>query len=697
MKKWTLLLLIAVFGSVFSQEEKYEIAVVGFYNLENLFDTDSSMQVINVDKLQNGDVDFVQDTTFSTKEYYSSDWKSQFFNLRISKSKTDFNELPEVPVTALQYSKAKRKEFNRIYRKNLTKAEWKDEIISNDKVFTKAEYKELLKNNTTIEVNAKTSYQKINDTENTPKGARQYTQQLYEDKLDKLAEVISQLGTNYSEDGIALLGLAEIENEKVIRDLIKSDKLKNSGFDVEHYDCLYSRGVDVGLIYQPKYFEVIESNTLSVELYNDKKETSRYYTRDILWVKGKLLGETVHVFVNHWPSRYGGEMKSSPGREKAAAVCKTVIDSLMAIDKNTQIILMGDLNDDPTNKSVMEVLGASAKNAEDVKDGDLFNPLLKDYKKGYGSLGYRGSWNLFDQVILSSSFVTETAETWKMHDAEIVYNQDWINRFGGYEGGSNRSFGGNHYQGGYSDHLPSVVYLKRIAKEDKDKDGIIDEEDACPETFGLAEFDGCPDTDEDGITDAEDNCPDVKGLANFNGCPDTDGDGVEDKNDACPEESGPKENKGCPYPDTDGDGVLDKDDNCPETKGLKENNGCPEVKEEVKKAVKAVFENLVFETGKSTIKASSNDELTELAIILKENPELLLTISGHTDNVGNAENNMTLSKERAEAAKARLIEYGVSANRIQVFYYGETQPIATNDTAAGRQKNRRVDFEVKAK
>lgn len=696
MKKWTVLLLIAVFGSVFSQEEKYEVAVIGFYNLENLFDTDSSMQVINVDKLQNGDVDFVKDKTFSSKEYYKSDWKSQFFNIRISKSKTDFDKLPEVSVNALEYSKAKRKEFNRIFRKDLTKSEWKNEIEKNDKVFSKTEFKELIEGKETITVKGNEVYQRINDTENTPKGARQYTDKLYQDKLNNLADVISQLGTNYSEDGIVLLGLAEIENEQVVRDLIKTDKLNKSSFDVDHYDCMYSRGVDVGLIYQTKYFEVIKTNTLQVKLYNDKEETERYYTRDILWVEGKLLGETVHVFVNHWPSRYGGEMKSSPGREKAAAVCKEVIDSLMAINPNTQVILMGDLNDDPTNKSIMKVL-ETAKDAESVTAGGLFNPLFKDYKKGYGSLGYRGSWNLFDQVILSSSFADENSETWKIQDAEVVYNQDWINRFGGYAGGPNRSFGGNNYQGGYSDHLPSVVYLKRLAKKDTDKDGIADEDDDCPEIFGLAEFNGCPDTDEDGVMDKEDLCPETKGLVEFNGCPDTDGDGVEDSKDKCPKEVGPKENNGCPYADTDGDGVLDKDDKCPETKGLKENNGCPEVKEEVKQAVKAVFENLVFDTGKSTIKASSNDELAELAIIMKANPELLLSISGHTDNVGNDISNMDLSKARAYAAKDRLVSLGVESSRIQVFYYGETKPVASNETAEGRQQNRRVDFDVTSK
>jgi outer membrane protein OmpA-like peptidoglycan-associated protein len=696
MKKYTLILFIAAFTAVFAQEKKYEVAVIGFYNLENLFDTEGSMQTINVDKLKAGETDYVKAEDFNSDIYYGAAWNSLYENVSISKSKTNYNDLPNVPTRALRFYKPKKHDYESRNKTTVSKTEFKEIVAKDPSWLSKKEFRDLIKNNERITINTNEVVASVNDLENTPTGQRQYTQELYEDKLSKLASVINQLGASYSKDGVALMGLAEIENRKVLEDLVATSELKKKGYKILQYDCMYSRGVDVALLYQEKYFEVIKSHTLQIEIFNDKNKTDQYYTRDILWVEGKLLGETVHVFVNHWPSRSGGEAKSSKNRELGAAACRKVIDELMAKDPNTQIILMGDLNDDPNNKSVKNVVGAVG-DIEDVKKGGMYNPLYKDYKKGYGSLAYRGSWNLFDQVLISSSFVDKKIESWKIQDAEVVYNQDWITRFGGYEGGPNRSFGGNNYQGGYSDHLPSVVYLKRLAMDDKDKDGITDKEDDCPDVAGLKAFSGCPDTDEDGIMDKEDLCPEVKGLAEFKGCPDSDEDGVEDSKDDCPQEKGELENKGCPWADSDGDGVLDKDDKCPQTKGLASNKGCPEVKPEVELAIKAVFENLVFDTDKSTIKKSSDDELIALAKILKENPELLLTISGHTDNIGEPAMNMNLSKDRGYAAKDRLTSLGIEAARIEVFYFGETQPIASNETPEGKQANRRVVFEVRSK
>lgn len=668
MKKWMFLWSLAVFTMVVGQDKQYEVAVVGFYNLENLFDTDSSMQTINVDKLNAGEVDYVLSETYDADKYYSSDWVSLYENVSISKSKTDYSKLPEVPVEALRFTKPNKKDYEERTNQKLSQKEFDAMIASDDKWLSKKEFQELIKNNETITVNSKEVVAKVNDFDNTPLGSRQYTAELYQDKLNKLAEVIASLGDGYSKDGAALVGLAEIENEKVLKDLAATDLLAERNYAIIQYDCMYSRGVDVALYYQPKYFKVIESRAIQVPIFNDKNETDRYYTRDILWVEGNLLGEKVHVFVNHWPSRRGGEAKSSKNREKGAEAIKEVIDELMAQDPNTAIIVMGDFNDDPTNKSVKDILGA-AKNKEDVKQGGMFNPLYEDYKKGYGSLAYRGSWNLFDQILLSSSLVNEE-ESWHLHDAEVACNQDWINRFGGYEGGPNRSFGGNYYQGGYSDHLPSVVYLKRLAAEDRDKDGVPDKNDACP---------------------------DVPGFKNMKGCPDTDGDGIEDPRDGCIDEPGPSDNKGCPYLDSDNDGVYDKDDECPQTQGLKANKGCPELDEEIKATVQRAFENLLFETNKSIIQKSSDDELEALAQVMKDNPELIVKISGHTDNQADAAFNLELSKNRAFAVKDRLSNLGVEEERITALYFGETEPVASNDTAEGRKQNRRVEIELKAK
>ena len=227
---------------------------------------------------------------------------------------------------------------------------------------------------------------------------------------------------------------------------------------------------------------------------------------------------------------------------------------------------------------------------------------------------------------------------------------------------------------------------------DTDGDGIIDKEDACPEVIGLAEFKGCPDSDGDGIEAAQDACPKTAGLKEFQGCPDTDEDGVADPQDECPEIAGPVENKGCPYPDTDGDGVLDKDDACVKTPGVVENKGCPVVKEEVKKVIQTAFDNLEFETAKAVIKDASYGSLDALAKVMNENPEFKLKIEGHTDNVGDPATNLQLSKERAEAVKSYLMEQGVEEARITTLFYGETQPLASNDSEEGRAKNRRVEM-----
>ncbi len=231
---------------------------------------------------------------------------------------------------------------------------------------------------------------------------------------------------------------------------------------------------------------------------------------------------------------------------------------------------------------------------------------------------------------------------------------------------------------------------------DKDGDGLPDKDDACPDAPGPIANQGCPDTDGDGIFDFVDNCPEVFGPVENNGCPwpDTDGDGLIDKDDECPYLAGPLANKGCPYQDTDGDGVLDKEDECPTVKGPKENKGCPEIEQEAQEILKTAFENLEFNTGNAIIKEVSFPSLNELADLLVKKADWKLQISGHTDNVGDAQKNLVLSKQRAESVKAYLVAKGVDAKRLNTLFFGETQPIADNNTPEGRQKNRRVEMTV---
>ena len=254
---------------------------------------------------------------------------------------------------------------------------------------------------------------------------------------------------------------------------------------------------------------------------------------------------------------------------------------------------------------------------------------------------------------------------------------------------------------------------------DTDMDGVADKDDRCPELAGLTEFNGCPDSDGDGIEDAEDACPKIAGPESLNGCADTDNDGIADPEDACPNVAGKMETEGCPdsdgdmiidskdacpqaagtaenggCPDTDNDGVIDKDDECPTEAGAAGNNGCPGVSEEVQAQLDVIFQNLLFGNNSSVIDASSLDDLDTLAGIMQKDDTLKLSIEGHTDSRGNAEYNMSLSQSRADAVKQYLIEKGISDSRITAIGYGETQPVATNDTAEGRNKNRRVELEL---
>ena len=245
------------------------------------------------------------------------------------------------------------------------------------------------------------------------------------------------------------------------------------------------------------------------------------------------------------------------------------------------------------------------------------------------------------------------------------------------------------------DACPEVAGLKQFnGCPDTDADGITDASDSCPDVAGPAEFNGCPDTDGDGIADKDDTCPEVKGLKEFGGCPDTDGDGTQDKNDKCIDVKGPKENGGCPWPDRDGDKVLDKDDKCPDEAGTVSNNGCPEVTEEAIKKLNDYAKTILFDTNKDTFKQQTYPVLLAISAILKEYPSSKFSIEGHTDSDGSNEFNLRLSDSRAIAVKKYLVEQGIDEFRLSAMGYGESKPIDTNKTKAGKANNRRVEVKL---
>jgi hypothetical protein len=340
----------------------------------------------------------------------------------------------------------------------------------------------------------------VKDEEYTPDGANHYTAEVYEDKVKRLTDVVSIIGKDVSPDGLALFGVAEIENATVLQDLVNEPRLRERNYKIVQYDSPDERGVDVGLIYNPKYFKVINSRPLRVTLPPDKYaytakelldrdsichtqkydyacETQDYVdylkalppktkinrmvshkTRDVLWVYGELDGEPVHVFVNHWPSRRGGEEASAPGRAIAAGVSKHIIDSLAETDPNVKAIVMGDLNDDPVSPSITKVMQAKGEK-EDVKAGGIYNPFTKFYKQGLGSMAYNDAWSLFDQIMISYGFLDQKQKGF-FYQKAAVFNRDFmIQKTGRYKGYPLRTYDGGVYNHGYSDHFPTYIVL----------------------------------------------------------------------------------------------------------------------------------------------------------------------------------------------------------------------------------------------
>jgi predicted extracellular nuclease len=295
----------------------------------------------------------------------------------------------------------------------------------------------------------------IDDEEWLPTSKNKWNTERYNKKLDHTATIISKIGVDEQKDGAAIIGLAEIENKNVLVDLINTKQLKSRKYDIVHFNSPDARGIDVALLYQKKYFKLKSSKTYTVKLPGDSSRA----TRDQLLVSGLLNGELTHVIVCHWPSRRGGEEKTNELRVSAAKVSKHIIDSILQTDKNARIILMGDLNDDPSNESIKSVI-KTTKEANQSKDDVMFNPMENIHEKGEGTLSHKGKWNLFDQIIISPALL-------QLNKKSLTYSSAKINNFPEvcetnpkYLGQPLRTFAGGNYLGGYSDHFSVCIYLK---------------------------------------------------------------------------------------------------------------------------------------------------------------------------------------------------------------------------------------------
>ena len=300
------------------------------------------------------------------------------------------------------------------------------------------------------------------DDDFTPNGTNHYSSEIYLDKLKHLEEVVYQIGLDKSPDGLAFWGTAEIENAQVVKDLVAQPKLKNRNYQVVHYNGGDTRGIDCGLVYNPKYFTVLSSFSIPIDLSLAVKEGKP--TRDVLWVRGLLANtDTVDVFVGHWPSRRGGEERTLPMRNYVAKIIRHYTDSIMQFNKNAKVIVMGDLNDNPTDESLVKHIGSVDKK-EKCKEGGFYNPWVDYFNKGIGTLAHNDYWGLFDQIVLSYGWLNTNQDGYFFHKAKIFSKDFMIQQTGKYQGYPKRTWDWAIYNAGYSDHFPTYITLLKEIK-----------------------------------------------------------------------------------------------------------------------------------------------------------------------------------------------------------------------------------------
>ena len=282
------------------------------------------------------------------------------------------------------------------------------------------------------------------DDDFTPDGRKKWNVKRYNRKLKKLTSVISQIGEEKTDNAPVIVGVAEVENEKVLIDLINGKELAEHNYGIAHHDSQDERGIEVALLYQKKHFELLDSKAVPLLLYNE--EGAQDYTRDILYVKGKLKGELVHILVNHWPSRRKGTLETEPKRIKAA---QTVHEIINTIDSEARIMIMGDFNDNPNSPSIKQHLVTE----------NFYNPFESLYNKGKGTATHDNDWYLFDQIIFSRNFFDEENDL--VYRRAEIFEEHFLKSWKGKRKGSPfRTYIGKWHQGGFSDHFPVYITLE---------------------------------------------------------------------------------------------------------------------------------------------------------------------------------------------------------------------------------------------
>ncbi|WP_347373449.1 endonuclease [Aequorivita sp. Q41] len=282
---------------------------------------------------------------------------------------------------------------------------------------------------------------KVMDDDFTPGTQMDWSAARYSKKLNELGRIISQIGYKETNHPPVIIGVAEVENETVLKDLVSTKFLKSEGYGYIHFDSPDERGIDTALIYRKKYFKILYKEAITLLVYNE--EGIRDYTRDILYVKGKLEDEIIHILINHWPSRREGTEITTPKRMAAALKNREIISKIKAENPLEKIIVMGDFNDNPTNESL-----------KTLADTDFYNPMEMLLTKYSGSLNYQSTWNLFDQIIISNSFLQQYKNSFQFEKARIFNPKELKEHEGKFKGNPFRTYAGPHYLGGVSDHFP---------------------------------------------------------------------------------------------------------------------------------------------------------------------------------------------------------------------------------------------------
>ena len=316
--------------------------------------------------------------------------------------------------------------------------EWRDDLLKGKKVVRK---------------------QSLADdfTHNSPKN---WNTKNYNIKIANQARVISEMGAQYTKTAPVIVGLIEVENRQVIEDLIKHPLLVKYDYGIIHYNSYDARGIDVAIIYQKRRFTPSHSLKKEIKIYDD--DGKRAYTRDIIVATGFLDNEKVAFFMNHWPARSGGEARSLPRRNAAAKVLKQQMDSVRLQDPTAKLFAMGDFNDDPVNTSLKNILGAVASPKDLSAENPYLNLMYPLFKRGVASLAYQDAPNLFDQIIVSGNLISnEVGKEYSVYKTEVFAPPYLINREGNWKGYPLRSWNGDQFTGGYSDHFPAFVVVQR--------------------------------------------------------------------------------------------------------------------------------------------------------------------------------------------------------------------------------------------